>query len=569
MSAIYSDEKNVQIIISLLKAHKIKYIVASPGATNTAFVASVQNDAYFKIFSCVDERSAAYIACGLSVEVDEPVVISCTGATASRNYLSGLTEAFYRKIPILAITSTQDVTKVGHHIAQVIDRSIIPKDVARLSVSLPIVKDAQDQWACELKVNQALLELRRKGGGPVHINLPTIYSKPFTTKELPACKVIGRIMSGDELPTLSGRIGIFVGSYKKWSESQVECIDKFCSVNNAVVFCDHTSAYNGKYRVQFALAAAQEMLDKADFRPDILIHIGEVSGDYSSLSLSSSSVWRVNVDGEVRDTFSRLSYVFEMKEIEFFNLYSAGKPGDDSYLNACKECLSRLREGMPDIPFSNIWAASQLASRIPERSTIHFAILNSLRAWNYFELPPSVQSHSNVGGFGIDGCLSSLVGASLADPDKLYFCVIGDLAFFYDMNVLGNRHIGNNLRILIVNNGTGNEFKQYNHHAAYFGESADEFIAASGHFGNKSPVLVRHYSQALGFDYLTASNKAEFLEVYEKFIEERCREKSIVFEIFTDERDESNALKSINNIASSSATKKIAKNIFNKMKARF
>ncbi|MCR6653792.1 MAG: thiamine pyrophosphate-dependent enzyme [Cellvibrionaceae bacterium] len=267
------------------------------------------------------------------------------------------------------------------------------------------------------------------------------------------------------------------------------------------------------------------MLDKVDFRPDILIHVGEVSGDYSSLSLSSNSVWRVSVDGEIRDTFSKLSYVFEMKEVDFFNIYSVGKPGDDSYLNACKECLSRLREGIPDMPFSNIWAASQLASRIPEKSTIHFAILNSLRAWNYFEIPPSVESHSNVGGFGIDGCLSSLIGASLANPNKLYFCVIGDLAFFYDMNVLGNRHIGNNLRILIVNNGTGNEFKQYNHHAAYFGESADEFIAAAGHFGNKSSILVRHYSQALGFDYLTASNKAEFLDVYEKFIEGKNREK--------------------------------------------
>ena len=48
-------------------------------------------------------------------------------------------------------------------------------------------------------------------------------------------------------------------------------------------------------------------------------------------------------------------------------------------------------------------------------------------------------------GFGIDGNMSALLGASLAKSDKLYFGVIGDLAFFYDMNCLGNRHVGSNL----------------------------------------------------------------------------------------------------------------------------
>lgn len=54
------------------------------------------------------------------------------------------------------------------------------------------------------------------------------------------------------------------------------------------------------------------------------------------------------------------------------------------------------------------------------------------------------------GGFGIDGNMSSLLGASLIDPQKICFCILGDLAFFYDMNVLGNRHVGKNIRILLV-----------------------------------------------------------------------------------------------------------------------
>ena len=87
----YSNERSVQLLISLLKQHDIKKVVASPGTTNITLVASLQHDPWFEIYSSVDERSAAYIACGLAAESGEPVVLSCTGATASRNYLPVLT----------------------------------------------------------------------------------------------------------------------------------------------------------------------------------------------------------------------------------------------------------------------------------------------------------------------------------------------------------------------------------------------------------------------------------------------------------------------------------------------
>ena len=62
----YSKEKNVQIIVSLLKQYGIKKVVASPGSTNISLVESLQNDPYFEMYSVVDERSAAYIACGIA-----------------------------------------------------------------------------------------------------------------------------------------------------------------------------------------------------------------------------------------------------------------------------------------------------------------------------------------------------------------------------------------------------------------------------------------------------------------------------------------------------------------------
>lgn len=128
-----------------------------------------------------------------------------------------------------------------------------------------------------------------------------------------------------------------------------------------------------------------------------------------------------------------------------------------------------------------------------------------------FPLPSSVTGSCNVGGFGIDGGLSTLVGASLVHPDRLYFGIIGDLAFFYDMNALGNRHIRNNLRLLLVNNGKGQEFRNYQHPASLLDDDCDKYVAAGGHYGKQSPTLVKYYAESMGFRYLTASSKKSFL----------------------------------------------------------
>lgn len=549
MTHYYTDEKNVQIILSLLKANGIKRIVASPGSSNSPFVASVQFDKYFEVYSSVDERSAAYLACGLAAETDEPVVISCTGATASRNYASGLTEAFYRKLPVLAITSSQPIGRIGHLTAQVIDRSVIPNDVAKLSLNLPIVKDNEDEWECVIKVNKAILELSRAGGGPVHINLQTSSQRTYTTKELPAFRKISRYSLGDNFPKLNyERIAVFIGSHKRWKQNEVEALERFCLSTGAVVFCDHTSGYFGRNRLLFSLVGSQHNLDMSQIRPNLMIHIGEVTGDYPLINISGNEVWRVSPDGEIRDTFRKLSSVFEMNEMSFFNSYANDKVSDITYFDLCKKLLNTVRDSVPDLPLSNIYLASELAKKIPQNSVIHFAILNSLRSWNLFDFQKGVESMCNVGGFGIDGCLSSLVGASFAYKNKLYYSVTGDLAFFYDMNVLGNRHVGNNIRILLVNNGKGTEFKQYKHHTSHFEDYADEFISAAGHYGKQSPTLVKNYAENLGFEYITASSKSEFLNVYERFVQPEMTDKPMLFEVFTNSEEESKALELIMNI---------------------
>lgn len=555
--ANFTDEKNTLMLISLMKKHGIKKVIASPGTTNVAFVATVQQDEYFEVFSAYDERSAAYMACGMAVESGEAVALSCTQATASRNYLSGLTEAYYRKIPILAITSTQHLGRIGQNFQQAIDRSIQPVDSVKLSVQVPIIHSEDDEWYCNVLLNRALLELRRNGNGPVHINLTTAYSMEFSVRELPKVRVIRRIAFLDSFPAVyskidtSKKIAIFVGAHKKWSNELKEAVDEFCQHYNAVVLCDAVSNYRGKYRIMYSLVASQRQYHSPVCDIDLVIHLGDVSGAFILSSVKET--WRVNPDGEIRDTFKKQTYVFAMEEEVFFQRYNQlGKDyvGDDSYLRAWRIECDKFSQKIPELPFSNGWIAQHTAEALPKKSILHLGIYNSLRQWSFFDVDESIMEYSNTGGFGIDGCVSAALGASLV-TDKLVFLVIGDLAFFYDLNSMANRDVKNNLRILLINNGIGTEFKNPDNRAYKLGSLANPYIAAEGHNGKKSRNLVKHYAKDLGFQYISASTKEEFLKKVPDFVSNTTKEHPVIFEVFINTEDETETLHILYNLETS------------------
>lgn len=563
----FIDEKNTLMLMSLMKAHGVRKVIASPGATNIGVVGSFQADPWFELYSAVDERSAAYMACGMAAESGEPVALSCTQATASRNYYPGLTEAYYRKLPVLAITSTQHPVRIGQNIQQAIDRTIQPVDTVNLSVQVPIIQSDDDEHYVNILLNKSLLELRRNGGGPVHINLTTNYSKDFSIDKLPKTRVIRRFSYEDKLPEIPARsrIVVFVGTHEKWSDELTRSVDKFCEKYGAVVLCDQTSNYKGKYRIEHGLLLYQTDYVYDVKSSDIVIHIGSVSG--GGLPANTKEVWRVNPDGEIRDTMGKLSKVFAMTEDYFFKKYGEVNHYQslgNKYQKQWQTDTQRILNNLPEFPFSNLWLAQHTLPKLPENSVIQMGIYNSLRMWGLFSAPKPVLGYANTGGFGIDGAISATLGASLVDPNKLQFLVLGDLAFFYDMNTLGNRYVEKNLRILLVNNGLGQEFKNPDNRACVggLGEKTNPFISAEGHFGAKSEKLVKDYASDLGFKYLSAHNKKEYLKNLDEFVNSEISQ-PILMEAFINSKDETKAYEMMRTIERSTVgkAKNMAKNI--------
>lgn len=269
------------------------------------------------------------------------------------------------------------------------------------------------------------------------------------------------------------------------------------------------------------------------------------------MNIHAKQVWRVNSDGQIRDPLYGLRYIFEMSEEDFFQKYNSAYDGiitnyEESNAFLWKKTYQTLYKKIPNLPFSNIWIAKTTAINIPSNGVIYLGILNSLRSWNYFEVPETVACYANTGGFGIEGGLSAMIGASLSSPEKIFLGCVGDLAFIDEMNIIGNRHINSNVRILLVNNGAGAEFHGGTIDSKMLGDNVDEYTAAGGHFISKKGTIA-HFVSDFGFEYICVTNQTDYLSILKHVFD--CKsDKPILVEAIVDMEDEISSRKLVENL---------------------
>lgn len=541
---MYASQKNVQILVGLMKEHGVRHVVISPGSRNMAIVRSLEGDPYFTCYSVVDERSAAYFAIGVSLEHGGPVALSCTSAQATRNYIPGMTEAYYRGTPIVTITADYKPSLVGVGTMQALQQMSIPIDSAKVSVQLPIVHNVDDEWHCTRLVNQALLGLTHHGGGPVHIDIPIDEHWEGGVEELPPVRKISRHDRwDDDLPPIRGKVLVAVGEHAPFSADQEQALAAFANAYGAVVYTNHLSNYHGSGAVNGSLVLLNIRSQDADgYTPDLLITIGNQIGDYDIdgfLRSVKAEHWRVHLDGQLLDTYQSLTRVFEIPETEFFTRYAERAAGSPSQEYHDSWAIANAKRTIPEhLPLSHAFVAGTLAPLIPAGSNIHFAILSAFRNWNFFNLDPSIKAYANVAAYGIDGCLSTFIGHSVAS-ERMSFLIIGDLSFFYDMNAVGIRHVKGNARVVLVNNNGGGEFRLYSNAAdRYFGEEANVHIAAAGHHGS-----ARAWVESMGWDYIEVKTKQDLLANAGRLLADS--ERPILMEVFTTMDSDSEGVKII------------------------
>lgn len=520
-----ASHKTVHYLIALLKAYGINSIVASPGTQNSTFNFLVQEDKDFNCYSVIDERSAVYVAIGMANELNKPVAITCTGATAARNYMSGLTEAYYSETPIVACTFYDPWTHKYNIAPQYTDRSVSQNDIKAISVTLPEIKDDKDKINVLLEINAAL-SLAKYNHMPVHINCPNIYDY---NQELPTdiwtTEYHYEKFSELKSELKNKKVAVHIGQHKKFTKEEECALSEFAKSYKIPVICDHSSNYQGENKV---LIAQLRYIVNADIRPDIIIDIGGISGVYNKCGIFNNAVlWRITQNYKYSARMNRpLRKLLIGLEKNIFNELKNDEPANFDFFGIINSRISEIK--YPDFPLSTTLISQELAKHIPNNSILHLAILSALDGMNLFNLSKTVDVLCNLGGFGIDGPLSTAVGQSLVNKNKKVFLLTGDLAFFYDMNILGNRHIDKNLRIILVNNNEGAAMRFNPIMEKVWGEKQKVLVTAAGH--NKNGA--KSWAEANGFKYIFADTK----ESLSKQMEDFCKKDynaPVIFEVIT------------------------------------
>lgn len=539
---MYSNIKSVQLIVALLKKYSIRDLVLSPGGSDIPIIHSLETDVFFNCHSVVDERSAVYYAIGLAQQTKFPVACICTSGTAVSNYLPGLTEAFYQDVPIVAITADKDAYRLNQLMLQKVEQNHIFDAVTKKSVTLPVVRNGNDSWYCERLINEALSELDHHGTGPVHINIPIVENTSvYDCSAFPEVRMINRISADTpesvwlqyaEKLSMFKKILVIAGQNDFFCGKDTSAIEGFFEKYNCIISVEHMS--NLKCKGCLATYPLSECWVQGMFEdlcPDLIISFGNNISSYRLKPMIKEHKnkyihWQIDSAGRIRDFSDRLTDIFECTPNKFFEFFAkyenGGSKNNMAYYNLWNDKIKKL-DFSSDLPFSNMYIAKKLAEVIPERSVLHLAILNSTRTMQFFDLKPDVKVYSNIGALGIDGCLSTFLGQA-ASTDELAFCVVGDLSFFYDMNSAGIRGIGNNVRIVLLNNGGGSEFHYF------MGKSRIPTI--NRHICAEHTKTAKGWIESLGYKYYSVGSKEEADRIIPTLTEKT--DSPVFVEIFTD-----------------------------------
>ena len=519
-----TNKKTCNELAALLEEYRVKHIVVSPGSRNTPLIMAFSRIGNFEMHSVIDERCAAFVALGLAKATKRPVALLCTSGSAVLNYAPAIAEAYYSHIPLVVISADRPADMIDQDDGQTIRQTDVLKNFTRHEVSVPgDYNDIHEQSVINRKIHETLYAMTQKGGGPVHINVEI--SEPLN-EEIYVDKVSVRQISliGDKYnPVQEER-------YKSELEHKRVVIaigpmdydEQFCEImcnlsKQVIIFAEGISNVRG----EMVINDIDEYLLSHDVKePDIVITFG--GGLVSRLLKEKIRSWNCeqwlvgNRDG-FTDCYDKLTKVFTCSPVVFANwvlkLRGITTPRKD---------LNLRQEFLDDAPWCDLTACDYISRITPSYYNVHLSNGMALRYCQSVLL--AKKTYCNRGVNGIDGCVSTALGASLTGEDTLL--ITGDMCLQYDFAALSSGLAKPNFKIAVLCNGDGGIFRIIS--ATKDVAELDEYISP------KVNLPIEQLAAAYGFEYYEASNFDELPANYDAFLNEE--ERPAIIAIKTDSK---------------------------------
>ena len=475
---MYCDTTQVNQLTALLVAYNIRNAVVCPGSRNATIVHNLyelHRQGKVSIHPVTDERSAAFVALGMSLATQEPTIVCVTSGTALLNCVPAVAEAYYRHLPLLVISADRPQQWIGQYDGQTLQQTGALEPYCKTAQINP-PRNEGDSWTNNLHINEALNSLYHGEGGPAHINVAIeepMFS--FSTVQLPNERVISVTCPTNSTPIPQNIVDIIanaklpvllIGQYER-GDIRKEVADIVVN-EQMLVLPEIISDVPGNHLMN----AFDYLSTRTDaLKPDLVVQIGGnfVHKSFKSLLRNTSCcVIRIDEEQGLIDTFCHLQYKIQSAVQPALAQLSMKLPRKHEGVAKAERRLADtakiLEEGLlaDEEHLTMNCVIRHLYMKMQTLAcdyTLHLANSSSVRiAGNYFKsgVQPIL---CNRGVNGIEGSLSAAVGYAMK-MWGLSIVIIGDLSFFYDANALWNVSLPSNLRILLLNNNHGGIFDQ-------------------------------------------------------------------------------------------------------------
>lgn len=479
-----SSKKGVQLLVSQFKKLNIRHIVFSPGSRNAPLVLGFHQDTFFENIVIPDERSAAFVALGMAQQLGEPVALVCTSGSALLNYYPAIAEAFYQKIPLFVISADRPTSWIDQGDGQTIRQKDVFKNHVLFSGELKEDASNIEEIRYNLKeIAAAYFHCCGTEKGPVHLNFPLseplyetseLDEKIATLQPIQIAQTAQHTTASEDVVIetcwkSSSKIMILVGQHAPDIRLKT-ALKAINSLPNVAVMVENTSNMIDRdfiHCIDRTLDGISEE-KRPDFKPDLLISIGDaiVSKKIKKFFRNHppKQHWRVNSFLPMMDTYQCLTKNIPVKTSYFIEKLANFPIEVSSNYGAQWKQIDFLQQEKAEnairqlSTYCDLTVYDFLLDCIPDDSILHLGNSSVVRYSQLFNPVFTIHYFCNRGTSGIDGSVSTAVGASWIKKDKLNVLIVGDLSFFYDSNGLFNQLSLPNLRIFVINNGGGDIF---------------------------------------------------------------------------------------------------------------
>lgn len=483
----------IAALVGGLVAGGVRDACLAPGSRSAPLALLLDAHPAIRLWTHLDERAAAFFGLGLARARRAPVALVATSGTAGANFLPAVIEARQARVPLVVLTADRPPELRDAGAAQTIDQLRLYGAYAKWWHELAVPEPGEGALRYASSVGaRATLAARTAPAGPVHVNVPL--REPLVPEPGALPRFTPPPMGPVEIPGPRPPDGVAVAglgtAIAETERGVIVCgpqddpglpaaLARLAAVTGYPVLADPLSlARFGPHDRSLVVDAYDAFLRDpalaADLAPDIVLRLGDTPTSKALLQylerhdgarqvlLPGDASWndpdfvaRGVLAGDLRTACAVLAGAVEDRGARESSPWAARWRAIDASAGAAMDgWMGQLGE-----PFEGR-AIADLASLLPDGATLMAGNSMPVRDVDAFVrgTPRAVRILGNRGANGIDGVVSTALGASAAAAGPVALAV-GDVSFVHDLGgLLAARAHGLRATILLLNNDGGGIF---------------------------------------------------------------------------------------------------------------